>query len=186
MGLLKKLKKGLKPLKAIAKIAVKTAPIWTNFIPVGGSFVNTAISKVAPLLEKGKQLRSKLKNMGGTAQAIASLGSARATPTAVLAGASHGLRPLLGGPRHREMAQRSDAEENAFHAQGVVHAGIRGPVAQRFGPIHSHLQGRRFQLRGGGGMRRRSGTTRRRTRRGRFVSRGRGGRFVRRYRRRAA
>ncbi len=177
MGLFKKLKKGLKVIKPLLKVAAKTAPIWTNFIPVGGSFVNTAVQKFAPLLDKGKALRNKIRTAGGVGSILAGMGGGpRAGPSTGLnpvTAAGGRLGALLGGPRHRMQAERSAAEEGAFEGQGVVHAGIRGPVAQRYGPIHSHLRAARSGFMSRRTTRKRPTAYRARRRGGRFVSRSR-------------
>lgn len=105
MGLFKKIKKAV---KKVAKIALKTAPIWTSFIP-GGSIVGNVISRVTQAREKVMGVKKAL----GLGRAAA----ARGQPTA--------------GSHIAMQAARSYAEEDAFESQGVVHAGIKGPVPQR-------------------------------------------------------
>lgn len=170
-GLKKHLKKGLKIIKPIAKLAIKTAPIWTNFIP-GGSAANTIIGRVAPLLDKAKSIRTKLRSAGGTQQLIGSV-------AARFGGHSRAASAILGGMKFREMALKSGREEDAYYSQtgATHHAGIRGPVAQRFGPMHSHLQALRMggprprARRRAAPARRRRSSARYRTSSGRFTKR---------------
>lgn len=99
-----------KKLKKIAKVALKTAPIWTSFIP-GGSIVGTAISRVAAAREK---LRAKLPGISGLGK---------------LVGEFRGKAPP--GMALQRTAMRSRGEEDEYEVQGVSQAGIRGPVPMR-------------------------------------------------------
>lgn len=137
MGLFKKLKGAI---KGVAKIAVKTAPIWTNFIPVGGTFVNTALQKVAPLLDKTRSMR-------GVGAALLKKGVAPQRMTTV-----------AGGINLYETAMRGAPEQEAIDAFDTPHAGIRGPVPSHWGPKHRIM---RATMPRAGGMRRARRATRR-------------------------
>lgn len=105
MGFFKGLKK---KLKGVIKIAVKTAPLWSSFIP-GGSVVGNIISRVGQAREKAIGVKRAL--------GLGNVGTPRGRPS----GASHvSLQEW-----------KSRREEAAFEGQGVGHAGIRGPVPQR-------------------------------------------------------
>lgn len=165
MGLFKKLKRAV---KGVAKIAVKTAPIWTNFIP-GGSAVSSIIQRVAPMVDKVKQMR-------GVGKALLTKGVTPQRMTTVAGGM---------GPALWRTAQ-AGAEESAAIAEyeSVGHSGIRGPVPSHWGPKH-RVMARSMPMRR---ARRRAAAPRgrRRSRRSMRGGRNRYGQFVSRRRRRAA
>lgn len=168
MGFFKRLKK---VVKGVAKIAVKTAPVWTNFIP-GGSAVGKVVSRVAPLLDKAKQMKSRLPPR---MRALVSKG------VAISRQQGFGSPMGMAGPALRGTAAMSMDEEAAFDMQGVQHAGIRGPVASHWGPkwkgpahgVTTASFGRLTGLTGGMARRprRRRAPLRRRARRARAVRR---------------
>lgn len=166
MGLFKKLKS---VVKGVAKVAVKTAPIWTNFVPVGGSFINTALQKVAPLMDKKRAI-------GAVGGALLRKGVS-----------TQRMSTVAGGINLYQTAMRGAGEQAAIDSTADLtsHGGIRGPVPSHWGPKHRlPMMARR------GPARRRSRSAPRRTYRRRATVRGaRGGRnrfgqFVRGRRRR--
>lgn len=183
MGFFKKhLRRLKKVVKGVAKIAIKTAPIWTNFIP-GGSAVGKVVERVGGFLDKAKQIKNKLPPR---MRALVSKG------VAVSKLMGHGGRGYGMGPKLRDTAAMSADEEGAFEAQGVTHAGIRGPVQTHWGPKWRGVaHGVSGAMMGGARVRRRSPRRRAPVRRRYRARAARGGRnrfgqFLSRRRRRAA
>lgn len=114
MGLFRKLKKAI---KKVAKVAIKTAPVWSSFIP-GGSALGQVISKVAPIAQKVQSFRGGLRAVGkpgSMRKGVFQGPGARGSPTWMTA------ENIL-------KRDRSYQEESMREAPGVVHAGITGPV----------------------------------------------------------
>lgn len=170
-GIFKKLKK---VVGGAVKIAAATSPIWSNFVP-GGSIAGKILTKVSPLINKARQVRTKLRSAGFSSQML---------PERLLkfGTRARNISSTLGGPRLAMMAGKSFGEQANYAAQGVHHAGIRGPVAQRYGPIHNHLRAASMERTTARRRRPMRGYTRRRT----MTRRGRGGRYRRYGRKRAA
>lgn len=146
MGLLSKFKK---PFKKVLSLAVKTAPIWSNFIPVGGSAIGRVVEKVGGAYQKAKQFRNKL-------------------PPRMRVMLAKGIKPPgfdEGSLAMGAAAEMSDREEMMYSSQGVGHAGIRGPVPLHWGPKHKMAGVLPFRsTHAAGGTRRRRTTAARRAR----------------------
>lgn len=139
-----------KALKKVTKVAIKTAPLWSSFVP-GGSIATGIISRVA-------DARSKLRaSQPGVASLVSGLARSRA-PTIGGGHFGHAL-PLA--------ARRSMVGEGAHAAQGVGMAGIKGPVPmKRYGQMITASSLRRAaRVRGRSRPRHTARRTRRATRR---------------------
>lgn len=96
---------GLKNLvKKVVKVGVKTAPIWSNFVP-GGSIAGKVLGRVEPLLEKAKKVRNKLQMVmhpagDMNAPPIAFVNGSRAASVAAASAAHHARKGIGGATRH--------------------------------------------------------------------------------------
>ena len=122
-----------KRLKKIAKLAIKTAPIWSSFIP-GGTVVGLAIKKAGSFVGKAQALRSKVQHLA----AVARPGLQR---KGLFFGPTGGQMPSLS-PSILAKIQASHRQQALSGGGQVVHAGIRGPVSEGgWGAHHRRLGG---------------------------------------------